>query len=184
MFVPPAHSALPTSLPTPQLGLPKSIQDARGPAASATSAAPAVTSGGALKSVIGRELVVLGDNVVIVTKGTLQIDGEISGNVHGAHIIIGETGKVTGTICAEFVDVHGIVHGTIRSAKVQLNHAATVEGDIHHQTLVMKEGANFDGRVRRPQDPADLAPKLDAAGHTKTPLAAVSSTTKVAAFPA
>jgi cytoskeletal protein CcmA (bactofilin family) len=36
-----------------------------------------------------------------------------------------------------------------------------VEGDIFHQTLSISEGAQFDGRVRRAKDTAEIAPNLD-----------------------
>jgi cytoskeletal protein CcmA (bactofilin family) len=116
---------------------------------------------------------ILGERIVIMTKGTLQVDGEVQADLHGAEVIIGETGKVTGTICADAVEVRGKVHGTIKGSTVQLMASSTVEGDIHHQSLSIMAGANFDGRVRRPKDAAELRPILDPALHkTPPPIAA------------
>lgn len=120
-------------------------------------------------SIIGNDLAIMGERIVIITKGTLQVDGEVQADLHGARVIIGEAGKVTGTIWADAIEIRGEVHGTIKGSKVELMGKSTVEGDIHHQTLVVIEGASFDGRVRRPQDPAELKPMLDPADHAKAP---------------
>lgn len=116
-------------------------------------------------SIIGKDLTIMGERIVIITKGTLQVDGEVHADLQGAEVIIGESGKVTGTIWADAIAVRGQVFGTIKGAKVELQAKSTVEGDIHHQALVIVEGASFDGRVRRPKDPADLKPPLDPKQH-------------------
>ena len=120
-------------------------------------------------SIIGNDLAIMGERIVIITKGTLQVDGEVQADLHGAEVIIGESGKVTGTIWADAVEIRGEVHGTIKGTKVQLMGKSVVEGDIHHQTLVVIEGANFDGRVRRPQDLNELKPTLEPADHARAP---------------
>lgn len=112
-------------------------------------------------SVIGRDLVIMGQQIVIVTQGILQVDGEVRGDLRGKEVIVGETGRVTGTVAAENVQVRGTVSGAIRGISVTLLPTARVEGDIHHQTLSITEGAIFDGRVRRPKDTSELQPILD-----------------------
>lgn len=119
-------------------------------------------------SIIGNDLAIMGERIVIITKGTLQVDGEVQADLHGSEVIIGEAGKVTGTIWADAVEVRGRVYGTIKGTKVQLMGKSTVEGDIHHQTLMVVEGASFDGRVRRPNDAKELKPMLDPAQHAGT----------------
>ncbi len=120
-------------------------------------------------SIIGNDLTIMGERIVIITKGILQVDGEVQADLHGAEVIIGEAGKVTGTIWADAVSVRGQVFGTIKGTKVELMSKSTVEGDIFHQTLVVIEGASFDGRVRRPKDAADLKPMLDPKQHSGPP---------------
>jgi cytoskeletal protein CcmA (bactofilin family) len=107
------------------------------------------------KSVISNDLKIIG-------QGTLQVDGEVEGDVAGAEVIIGEQGKVTGTVAAERVIVRGKISGVIRGMTVALQASARVEGDIHHMSLAIEQGAEFDGRCRRPQDPSEL--KLDLEG--------------------
>jgi cytoskeletal protein CcmA (bactofilin family) len=119
-------------------------------------------------SIIGNDLTIMGERLVIITKGTLQIDGEVMGDLHGAEVIVGESGKVTGTICADSVAVHGKVSGTIKGRHVQLMDKCLVEGDVHHQSIAISAGAHFDGRVRRPKNASELSPNLDPKHHART----------------
>ena len=104
----------------------------------------------ACKSVISNDLKIIGQGLEIISRGTLQVDGEVEGDVAGAEIIIGEQGKVTGTVSAERVIVRGRTSGVIRAMTVALQASARVEGDIHHMSLAIEEGAEFDGNCRRP----------------------------------
>lgn len=113
------------------------------------------------RSIIGNDLTIVGQGLRIVTKGALQVDGRVEGDVVGSEVIIGEQGHVTGVVSGESVTVRGAVSGTIRGMKVILQASAHVEGDVHHQQLAVEQGAHLDGRVKRPQDPSELIPNLD-----------------------
>jgi cytoskeletal protein CcmA (bactofilin family) len=113
------------------------------------------------KSVISNDLKIIGQGLKIISQGTLQVDGEVEGDVAGAEVIIGEQGKVTGTVAAERVIVRGKISGVIRGMTVALQSSARVEGDIHHMSLAIEQGAEFDGRCRRPQDASELKIDLD-----------------------
>ncbi len=54
--------------------------------------------------------------------------------------------------------------GSLRGLRVSLQLASHVEGDVYHQALVMEQGAFFEGRSRRADNPmADSsAPELPA----------------------
>ena len=114
------------------------------------------------KSIIGNDLKILGQGLKIISQGTLQVDGEVEGDVGGSEVIVGEQGKVTGTISAERVVVRGQIAGVIRGVMVTLQSTSHVEGDIHHISLAIEQGAEFDGRCRRAADPSGL--KSDLAG--------------------
>jgi cytoskeletal protein CcmA (bactofilin family) len=119
---------------------------------------PVATSG---RSIIGNDLTIVGQGLRIISKGTLQVDGDITGDVVGSEVIIGEKGRVTGIVSGESVVVRGEVAGTIRGMRVVLQSGAKVEGDVHHQSLAVEQGAYLDGRVRRPADASELKPMLD-----------------------
>jgi cytoskeletal protein CcmA (bactofilin family) len=129
----------------------------------ALAAVPATASNH--MSIISSDLTIVGQQITIITKGSLQVDGEVCADVHGNEIVIGESGKVTGTVVGERVTVRGEVSGAVRGLKVELQAKSRVEGEIHHQSLAIAEGAHFDGRVRRPQDSKELMPVLDPAAH-------------------
>ncbi len=104
----------------------------------------------AAPSVIGPDLTILGN---LVSKGEVQIDGEVQGDIHSSHIVIGEKAKITGSIVAEEIVVRGHVMGSIRGRKVMLQSSSHVDGDIYHQTLAIEQGAFFEGKSRRSEDP-------------------------------
>jgi cytoskeletal protein CcmA (bactofilin family) len=97
----------------------------------------------------------------IITRGTLQVEGKVEGDVVGNEVIIGEKGQVTGVVSGQNVVVHGAVAGTVKGVNVVLSSSAKVDGDVLHQQLSVEQGAHLDGRVRRPSDPAELAPVLE-----------------------
>lgn len=113
------------------------------------------------KSVIGNDLKIIGQGLKIISQGTLQVDGEVEGDVGGSEVIIGEKGKVTGTVAAERVIVRGQISGVIRGVTVTLQSSSRVEGDIHHMSLAIEQGAEFDGRCRRPADANELNLNLE-----------------------
>jgi len=118
--------------------------------------------------VIGSDLAIIGQKITIVSQGRVQIDGTIEGDVAGREVIVGETAQVTGTITANAVEIRGALRGAINAASVALLHSSLVEGDINHQTLTIAEGAQFDGRVRRPEDARSLEPNLDVAAVSRS----------------
>ena len=112
-------------------------------------------------SIIGNDLTIVGQGLKIVTRGTLQVEGKIEGDVIGNEVIIGEKGQVTGVVSGQSVVVHGAVAGTVKGINVALKAGARVDGDVLHHQLSVEQGAHLDGRVKRPADPAELAPILD-----------------------
>jgi cytoskeletal protein CcmA (bactofilin family) len=101
-------------------------------------------------SVIGPDLTINGN---LVTKGEVQIDGEIQGDIQGTYVVIGEKARITGGIVAEEVVVRGHVMGSVRGKRVMLQSSSHVEGDIFHQALAIEQGAFFEGKSRRSDDP-------------------------------
>jgi cytoskeletal protein CcmA (bactofilin family) len=109
------------------------------------------------KSVIGNDLKIIGQGLKIISEGVLQIDGEIEGDVHAVEIIVGQQGKVTGTVAGTQVVIQGKVAGVICGKTVALQTSSEVEGDIHHMAFTIEQGAMFDGRSRRIGSESELA---------------------------
>ncbi len=101
-------------------------------------------------SIIGPELQITGN---LVSRGEVQIEGEVNGDIHGSHVLVGERATVTGSIVADEVVVRGHVMGSVRGRRVLLQSTSRVEGDVHHLTLAIEQGAYFEGKSRRTEDP-------------------------------
>lgn len=101
-------------------------------------------------SVIGPDLIITGN---LASKGEMQIDGEVQGDIRATNLIIGERARITGTIVADEAIIRGQVMGSIRSKRVMLQASSHVEGDVYHQSLAIEQGAFFEGKSRRSEDP-------------------------------
>ena len=97
-------------------------------------------------SFIAEGLKVIGN---LSTEEALQVDGDIEGDVHCIYLILGDKARVTGNIVADDVDVLGHVQGSISGQRVWLKPGAHVEADVQYKTLVIEDGAVFEGRAQR-----------------------------------
>jgi len=105
-------------------------------------------------SIIGPDLTIMGN---LVSAGEVQVDGEVQGDLHGTHVVVGEGARITGGIMAEEIVVRGHVMGSIRGNTVMLQASSHVEGDVYHQSLAIEQGAYFEGKSRRDANPlADI----------------------------
>ena len=116
------------------------------------------------KSVIGNDLKIIGQGLKI--RGMLQVDGEIEGDVQAAEVVIGEKGQVSGMVAGRQVVVRGKVSGVVCGQTVALQASSLVEGDIHHMSFAIEQGAHFDGRSRRAKSEADLVAVIEGRGGT------------------
>ena len=111
--------------------------------------------------IIGSDLSIEGQSITIRCKGSLRLNGNIQADLHCVELLVGEPAVVAGSIVAEKVAVFGRVSGAIFGDSVVLHSTAHVEGDISSRSLVVEEGARFDGRSRKATDRAEVAPQLD-----------------------
>ena len=101
-------------------------------------------------SIIGEDLTIIGN---VTSKGEIQVDGEIQGDIHCGSLLLGDKSQVMGSVIAEDIVVRGRVVGSIRGLRVTLQAQSHVEGDIFHQSLAIEQGAYFEGKSRRSDDP-------------------------------
>lgn len=128
----------------------KDEKPASTPSAQAKFPASLTGSGQMAPSIIGEDLSVEGN---VVSKGEVQVEGQIKGDIHCASMVIGEKALIEGGVIAEDVIVRGRVVGSIRGQRVTLQASSHVEGDIYHQSLAIEQGAYFEGKSRRSDDP-------------------------------
>src|SRR5262245_3836077 len=105
-----------------------------------------------IPSIIGEGLTITGN---VASKGEIQVDGEIQGDSHCGSLLLGETAQVVGGVIAEDIVVRGRVVGSIRGVRVTLQAQSHIEGDIIHQSLAIEQGAYFEGKSRRTDNPLE-----------------------------
>lgn len=97
-----------------------------------------------IKTLIGEGCKVEG-NFFIPT--ATRIDGIIKGDLTGdSGIVIGNAGRIVGSVCAAEVIVFGIVEGNIETHRLELKKGSRVNGDMTVANLITEQGANFNGR--------------------------------------
>jgi cytoskeletal protein CcmA (bactofilin family) len=103
--------------------------------------------------VIGAGLTITGN---LESKGEVQVEGEVQGDVHAQHIVIGEQARIAGALIAEEIVVRGNVQGSIHGNVVIIHSSSHVEADVVHKSLVIEQGAFFEGRSIRSEHPMSL----------------------------
>ena len=94
------------------------------------------------RAVIDAGLSILG---CLQTDGEVHIDGQISGDIRCAYLLVGKTGTIVGDISADEAVIRGRVKGAIQAGRVIIQESAHVESDISHDKLSIEEGAYFKG---------------------------------------
>lgn len=122
----------PTSAPPPPPSPPR-------PSGSGTNAA---------RSVLGADLRITGE---ITSTGMVEVLGEIDGNISAQGLIIGQEGRVTGSVKADTVEVKGRFDGKITCEGFTLRSSATVTADVTALTVVIESGASIEGRFIKPK---------------------------------
>ena len=139
--------------------LPSAIQQPPRPAA----AKPAEPGSADQVSTISRGVTVVGK---ILGEGTLNVFGQVEGELRALNVLINEGARVEGDVVAEDLTIGGQVKGAIHASRVKLNSTAVVEGDIFHRSLSIEENARFEGSSKREDNAVDLTrtqPKRPAA---------------------
>ena len=79
---------------------------------------------------------------------TFRIDGKFSGSVvSDGDLIVGERGDVDGEIRVRRVFVSGTVRGSLRAAeRVEITAVGKVKADVFTPSLMIEDGAYFEGR--------------------------------------
>jgi cytoskeletal protein CcmA (bactofilin family) len=101
-------------------------------------------------SIIGEDLTITGN---VTSKGEIQIDGEIQGDIRCSSLLVGDKAQVRGGVVAEDIVVRGHMVGSLRGLRITLQAQSHVEGDIFHQSIAIEQGAYFEGKSRRSDNP-------------------------------
>ena len=97
-------------------------------------------------------------------KAMLRIDGHLSGRItsNTGMLVVGSGGQVDANIEVAVASIQGVVNGDIIAGqRVELGRAAKVNGNIQTPSLVIEQGAVFEGSCKMIQQKAaaEKAPK-------------------------
>lgn len=113
------------------------------PAGGAQATSSRAPVGSSTLSVIDPWLTIIGS---LESQGDVRVEGQISGDIRCANLVVGRDATVSGDIIANEAIVRGRVKGTIRANRVILQDTACVESAVYHKVLSVDEGATFDGQ--------------------------------------
>ena len=88
--------------------------------------------------------IIKGDMTVITS---IRIDGTVEGNINcAAKLVLGESGKIIGDILSQHAEIEGHVEGElVIQERLVLKNTARISGNIQTQSIIIEEGALFDG---------------------------------------
>jgi len=92
----------------------------------------------------------------------IRIDGNIEGTIFSkGKVVIGEKGSINGEIKAVNIDIMGSVKGNASAYdSLSLKATGTVTGDISTSTLIIEQGASFNGKCKMGKIATSQQPSL------------------------
>src|SRR5215813_13369080 len=103
---------------------------------------------GTLSGFVGGGTVVTGEANF---KAMMRVDGHLSGRVNSSSgtLIVGANGKVDANIVVAVAVIHGTINGDIiATQRLELGRAAKVNGNIQTPSLIIEQGAVFEGSCK------------------------------------
>jgi cytoskeletal protein CcmA (bactofilin family) len=98
-----------------------------------------------IPSIMSADMTVKGD---FYTKGSLEVEGEVEGNIYCDVVTVRRTANVKGNISANDVFLDGRVNGMIKGKNILVSPGATVSGVIFYDTLTVKDGASLNAQCK------------------------------------
>ena len=98
-----------------------------------------------ISSIIDANMVMKGE---LVFAGKARIDGKVEGNIKGEHLILSESGKITGDIQVTTFVCHGALEGNIKASLVTARKNCNIHGRIESNSLTVEPGAGLDGEMK------------------------------------
>ena len=120
----------------------KSADPTAAPAPRPASGAPAS------RSVLGSDLRITGE---ITSAGTVEVYGEVDGNLSADVLTVGQDGRISGSVSAQTVEVKGRLDGKVQSGSFTMRATSQVTAEVVYSTLVIESGAQIEGRFARPK---------------------------------
>ena len=111
---------------------------------------------GTLSGFVGSGTVVTGEATF---KAMMRVDGHMTGRISSSSgtLIVGSNGKVDANIEVAIATIHGTINGDIvATQRLELGRSAKVNGNISTPSLVIEQGAIFEGSCKMLQMSASV----------------------------
>ena len=99
----------------------------------------------AISSIIDKSMHVKGE---ISFKGKARIDGKINGNIEGEHLILSETGEVTGDVSVSSLNCYGSLDGNVKANILTARKNCSIHGKLVAESLTVEPGAAIEGEIK------------------------------------
>ncbi len=116
---------------------------------------------GSLSGFVGSGTVITGEASF---KSMLRVDGRFSGRITSGTgtLIVGAGGQVDANVEVSVATIHGVVNGDIIAGqRIELGRGAKLNGNIQTPSLVIEQGAVFEGSCKMVQMKTASAPKVE-----------------------
>lgn len=98
----------------------------------------------AISSIIDKNMTLTG---AVLFEGKARIDGTITGNIDGEHLILSETGKVVGDITVDSFNCYGTLEGNIKATMLIARKSCSIQGKLEAGNLTVEPGACIQGEI-------------------------------------
>ena len=97
----------------------------------------------------------------ITADSDFRIDGLIEGDLNcSGKVVIGEAGRVKGTIVCQHAEIMGLLEGKINChQQLSLRASGKIHSDVQTKTLIVEPGAQFNGTCSMGTPAAVAAPE-------------------------
>ncbi len=135
----------------------KSFPEKQSGADTSNTQSDSSSDGSTTSSLLGKDIEITGK---VSSKGALQLDGILEGEITAAKLVIEKSAKVVGSVTSGDLVIKGRIIGPVFGKKVRFGSSARVEGDTFHETIAIEDGAYYEGSIRRHSGDLGKAAKL------------------------
>lgn len=97
-------------------------------------------------SIISKDSYIKGE---LHSTGSLDVEGNIEGDIFGNIITIREEGEINGNITAKILNLKGKFNGKIKSERINISTKADIKGTLEYVSLCVEDGAKIEGELKK-----------------------------------
>ena len=97
-------------------------------------------------STIEEDLKITGN--ISSSKGSIEVKGNVLGDVAAETLTIHPNGSVDGAVSAKKVNIEGNLKGSLKCDDLKLTSTSHVQADIFAQTMTTDSGAEIVGKIK------------------------------------